>query len=309
MTEWIKVKLDESNNVVETWEPKYTIFGYGFVGLVDFMGDDSSIVRAARVSYGKGTKKTNSDEALIRYLMRYQHNTPFEMVKFTFHVKAPIFVFRQWHRHRTASINEYSARYSEMSDEMYVPHLADMAPQATSNKQGRTNQVSGSAIQHQNTIEEAYEYAFDAYQKLLNKDNPEQGLSRELARLVLPVATYSQMYWSVDLRNLFHFIKLRSDPHAQKEIRVYSDAMLELIKPIVPVAAQAFLDYSKNAVTFSAAEIDVLRQYMEIIYNEERDGCWSKVDYSEMKPKLKEAGLSEREISDFIKKMEGGNHD
>ena len=212
--------------------------GPGFVRLVDHMGDDLSIVRSARVSYDadwRPVKDHTGDEKLIKYLWKNKHTSPFEAVSFTFEVKAPIFVFRQWHRHRTWSYNEVSARYTILDEGFYVPNASVITTQSASNKQMRTTEEHPKAAFLREHIGIACEYSFKVYQDLI-----EQGCPRELARSVLPVASYSRMFASVDLHNLFHFLKLRMHEHSQYEIRVYADAMLRLIEPIVPVAVQAF---------------------------------------------------------------------
>lgn len=389
---WIRIKVPEEMNAtnlivreqsksqddaieVKAWEPKYeAVLDYGFVGMVDFMGDDTSIVEAARVSYAKGTKKVRGDRGLIRYLMRHNHTTPFEMVEFKFHIKAPIFVFRQWHRHRTFSINEMSARYSILDNEMYFPDHNHTAPQAMDNKQGRAG-----VLDEENyraviaACQQVYDDAYDAYQYLagpqpmldeegktikdadgnivyseqhrgpdaivnrklfledaalaairkaqteyvdsnnnvewteelieakirewyaanefsyINDEFP--GIARELARMVLPVATYSQMYWKGNLKNLLHFISLRSDPHAQYEIRVYSDIILDMVREHCPMAVEAFEDYSMNGARLSRMEVEVLREYLEVDTYE--DMCYM----------LKENGATDREVEEFRKKF------
>lgn len=214
------------------------VLDHGLVRLVDHMGSDLSIVRAARVSYDADWRTgddAGKDEKLIRYLMRNRHTSPFEAVVFTFEVKAPIFVLRQWHRHRTWSYNEVSARYSELPDEFYVPDVADITTQSASNKQMRTETQHPQAAEMQDLMRKAMTDAFDTYKELLT-----QGCPRELARSVLPGSTYSRMFATVDLHNLFHFLRLRLHEHAQKEIRVYAEAMLKLVEPIVPAAVAAF---------------------------------------------------------------------
>lgn len=221
-------------------QDKIDVLDHGFVRLVDSMGSDLSIVRAARVSYDaewRTGEDAGKDEKLIAYLMRNKHTSPFESVSFTFEVKAPIFVFRQWHRHRTWSYNEVSARYSELPEELYVPELDKITTQSVDNKQMRTEVQHENAHMIQSMIKHCNKEAFDVYRQLI-----ESGCPRELARLVLPVATYSHMFASVDLHNLFHFLRLRLHSHAQYEIRVYAEAMLELIKPVVPVAAKYFIE-------------------------------------------------------------------
>lgn len=212
---------------------KIDVLDHGLVRLVDHLGSDLSISRAARVSYNAEARE--EDGKLISYLMRNRHTSPFEAVSFTFEVKAPIFVFRQWHRHRTWSYNEISARYAQLPEEFYVPELDQITSQHSSNKQMRTNEKNENAAYIANTIRGQNESAFDAYRRMI-----EWGAPRELARSVLPVGTYSHMFASVDLHNLFHFLRLRLHEHAQYEIRVYAEAMLELIEPIVPLATKAF---------------------------------------------------------------------
>lgn len=214
---------------------KIEVLNAGYVGLVDSMGNDLSIVRSARVSYNAEPRNDGSDEKLIAYLMRNHHTSPFESVAFTFEVKAPIFVFRQWHRHRTWSFNEISARYSELPEEYYIPQRATITTQSTSNKQMRTTEQHPEAEWIKSCIAEQCDEAFETYKILLA-----HGCPRELARSVLPVGTYSKMFASVDLHNLFHFLRLRLHEHAQYEIRVYAEAMLELIEPVVPVAVKYF---------------------------------------------------------------------
>lgn len=248
------------------------VLDQGFVRLVDHMGSDDAIVQAARVSYGKGTKKVSEDEGLIRYLLRHAHTTPFEMVQFKFHIKAPIFVFRQWHRHRMWSYNEYSGRYSEMKDEFYVPDADKITKQNPNNKQGGTSEVIsyedafgdslGMAMQGFTSIDQLFKAGQSAsremYEQFLGT-----GMRKELARINLPLAQYSEMYGSVDLHNLFHFLKLRMDSHAQYEIRVYGDALYELIKPIVPIACQAFEEYRLNSMVMFQKDMQGLNQIIQ----------------------------------------------
>lgn len=214
------------------------VLDHGLVRLLDHMGNDLSIVRAARVSYDadwRTGEDEGKDEKLIAYLMKNHHTSPFEAVTFTFEVKAPLFVFRQWHRHRTWSYNEVSARYSELPEEFYVPELSDITTQSTSNKQMRTDAQHPQALLMQSYMRKSMMDAFALYKELLA-----QGCPRELARSVLPTSTYSRMFATVDLHNLFHFLRLRLHEHAQKEIRVYAEAMLELVEPVVPYAVAAF---------------------------------------------------------------------
>ena len=236
--------------------PKGTILclDKGFVRLVDSMGGDDAIVQAARVSYGKGTSKVSQDRGLIRYLMRHRHTTPFEMVEFKFHAKMPIFVARQWGRHRTANINEYSLRYSEARDEFYTPDPEHIQFQSALNKQGRAGKVpkklTDKVIKY---FMEISERSFEMYQEL-----NEAGLARELIRAILPVNLYTEWYWKNDLHNLLHFIGLRSDPHAQYEIRVYSDAMATFVKQVAPFAWEAYQDYVVDGMRFSRIEQGLL---------------------------------------------------
>ncbi len=231
----------------------------GFVRLVDYMGSDAAIVQAARVSYGEGTKQVRQDRALIRYLMRHWHTSPFEMVEFKFHVKLPIFVARQWIRHRTANVNEYSGRYSILREEFYLPEPEQVRFQSRTNKQGRAEQAlppeEVAAII--DTLAEQQRQLYEWYQQLLAK-----GVARELARINLPVSLYTEWYWKIDLHNLFHFLQLRMDPHAQYEIRVYAQAIASIIKNIVPMAWEAFEDYRLNARAFSANELKLLAQWL-----------------------------------------------
>lgn len=261
----------------------------GFVRLVDFMGDDSSIVQAARVSYGEGTKKLTEDRGLIRYLMRHQHSTPFEMVEFKFHVKLPIFVARQWIRHRTANVNEYSGRYSVMKDEFYVPSADQIRPQSTTNKQGRADETLAPDKTSKiiDLMQHSQSQMYHEYEDLLGKN-----LARELARINLPVSLYTEWYWKIDLHNLFHFLRLRIDPHAQYEIRVYGEAMASIVKEIVPFAWEAFEDYMLKAVRFSQLELNVLRN---IITNS------IFTEYSD--EQLAEFGLKGREALEFQEKF------
>jgi len=230
----------------------------GFVRLVDSMGGDDAIVQAARVSYGQGTSKISQDRGLIRYLMRHRHTTPFEMVEFKFHCKMPIFVARQWVRHRTANINEYSLRYSEARDEFYFPDPEHIQFQSALNKQGRSGEVplelKQKVLAH---FKEISERSFSMYQEL-----NEAGVARELARSLLPVNIYTEWYWKNDLHNLLHFIGLRSDSHAQYEIRVYSDAMSESVKAVAPFAWEAYQDYIVRGMRFSRIEQNLLEKQL-----------------------------------------------
>lgn len=259
----------------------------GFVRLVDYMGDDSAIVQAARVSYGKGTKSVTMDRELIRYLLRHRHTSPFEMVEFKFHVKLPIFVARQWIRHRTANVNEYSGRYSEMKNEFYVPEIFQLRHQSALNKQARGEKElpkkSSETILRK--MQKAQETLYNDYEFYLAKD-----LARELSRINLPLSTYTEWYWKIDLHNLLHFLRLRLDWHAQYEIRVYAEKIAELIKPIVPITYQAFEDYVVNSLSFSQQELSVLNL---MLGNELPD---EKI--------LEKKGLKGLELKEFKMKLE-----
>lgn len=246
----------------------FKVLDHGFIRVIDYMGDDSAIVQAARVSYGKGTKKMSEDRGLIRYLMRHRHTTPFEMCSIKFHIKLPIFVARQWIRHRTASVNEYSARYSILDREFYVPSPEMMAVQSTTNGQGRGDTIDHeTAAQMIEILRNDATRNYDHYLWLLNED--EEGasaetdrpaLARELARINLTLSTYTQWYWKVDLHNLTHFLALRADSHSQAEIRAYADAMMEVLRKWVPITAEAFEDYRVGGVTLSKQMLEVVRQ-------------------------------------------------
>lgn len=336
------------------------VLDYGFVGLVDHMGDDSAVVNAARVSYGAGTKAVSSDEGLIRYLLRHKHTTPFEMVSFKYHLKMPIFVARQFLRHRTAKVNEISGRYSILDNEMYMPSSDVVSTQATDNKQGRNStplddhdylavcdalddlyvtsyetyeflcgpqeghraavpshlyarrieveKAAMEAIQAARTaqmhkpIEEQVTFDEERIALIISEwltnagvntpSNEYQGIARELARIVLPLSTYTQFYWKNDMHNLFHFLKLRMDSHAQYEIRVYADAMYELIKDIVPYSIKAFEDYVRHAKSFSRMEKEIVSMAM--------NGNIDITDKDAVAEKMKAMGASKREIKEFL---------
>ncbi|MDR2682110.1 MAG: FAD-dependent thymidylate synthase [Holosporaceae bacterium] len=223
------------------------VLNHGFVRLIDYMGTDSSIVQAARVSYGVGTKKTQEDKGLINYLMRHGHTTPFEMCELKLHLKLPIFVARQWLRHRTANVNEYSARYSVLSNEFYLPEIDQIAQQSESNRQGKSDDAlePGKAQEILDAIACIQQNAYEKYSHLLN----DMSLTRELARTVLPVGVYTEMYWKIDLHNLLHFLKLRADSHAQYEIRCYANVILDIVKKWVPHTYEAFVNYRQKSVS------------------------------------------------------------
>ncbi|MCB5231233.1 MAG: FAD-dependent thymidylate synthase [Sphaerochaetaceae bacterium] len=249
--------IDEAEAILDK---EFPVLDKGFVRLVDYLGSDSRIVQAARVSYGEGTKTYRQDKGLINYLMRNDHTSPFEQVSFTFHIKMPIFVARQWIRHRTAKVNEISGRYSIMADEAYIPALKDINKQSEDNKQGRSEEVLDIELQKQVAaiIEEDQQRAFETYHKLLDL-----GIARELARINLPLSLYTQWYWTMDLHNLFHFLKLRLDSHAQYEIRVYAQTILEIIKKVCPLATEAFEEQSLNGKRFSLKEVEGLKELIE----------------------------------------------
>lgn len=247
------------------------VLDHGFVRVIDYMGTDSSIVQAARVSYGAGTKKVNEDAGLINYLLRHRHTTPFEMCEIKFHIKLPIFIARQWIRHRTANVNEYSGRYSIMDKEFYLPKAEHLAAQSKQNHQGRGETLSGAeADRALEILEQDSIAAYKHYEELLNgdeagniHDESKQGLARELARMNLPVNFYTQWYWKIDLHNLLHFLALRADSHAQYEIRAYADVMLDLVQKWVPITYHAFMDYRMGASEISAKGLDVIKKMID----------------------------------------------
>ncbi|MCO6467055.1 MAG: FAD-dependent thymidylate synthase [Bradyrhizobiaceae bacterium] len=258
----------------------------GFVRLVDVMGNDASIVQAARVSYGAGTKQVHEDRGLIRYLMRHLHTTPFEMVEFKFHVKLPIFVARQWIRHRTANVNEYSGRYSEMKDEFYVPELDQIRGQSTNNKQGRSDEPFAPDVAQKiaDGMRASQEQQYAEYLGML-----ETGLAREIARINLPVSNYTEWYWKIDLHNLFHFLRLRIDAHAQYEIQVYGNAIAQIVKQYVPLAWEAFEDYLLHSERLSRLELKALAALVGSV----------KADDAQ----LASVGLKGREAKEFVEKL------
>ena len=246
------------------------VLDHGFVRVIDYMGDDAAIVQAARVSYGRGTRKVSEDQGLINYLMRHRHTTPFEMCEIKYHVKLPIFVARQWIRHRTANINEYSARYSILDNEFYLPAPEHLAAQAKTNRQGRGQVLEGAAARRVlDLLRAEAERAYAGYAELLNEDGSgapidptRPGLARELARINLSLGFYTQWYWKTDLHNLLHFLSLRADPHAQHEIRAYAEAMLGTLERWAPMTHAAFLEYQMNAALISATGLAVIRRLL-----------------------------------------------
>ena len=238
------------------------VLDHGLIRVVDYMGDDSAITQAARVSYGRGTKAVSNDEGLIRYLMRHWHSTPFEMCEIKLHVKLPVFVARQWIRHRTANVNEYSARYSILDREFYIPSPEHLAAQSTVNNQGRGEVLQrDEAARVLDLLREDAMRSYDHYEAMLSQEG-QAGLARELARMNLPANIYTQWYWKVDLHNLFHFLRLRADAHAQYEIRVYAEALCEIVKDWVPAAYAAFEDYRLGAAQFAANGMACLRRML-----------------------------------------------
>ena len=247
------------------------VLDHGFIRVVDYMGDDTSIVQSARVSYGKGTKKVSTDAGLIKYLMRHRHSTPFEMCEIKYHVKLPIFIARQWIRHRTANVNEYSARYSILDKEFYIPDKQHLAAQSTNNRQGRGSLINGSqADEILNVLKEDAERNYKNYEKMLNEtydgdiiDEKKQGLARELARMNLTLNSYTQWYWKTDLLNLLNFLSLRADSHAQYEIRAYADVMMNTVKKWVPTTYDAFIDYRVGGMELSAKGKEIIKKMIE----------------------------------------------
>ena len=244
---------------------------HGFVRVIDYMGDDTAIVQSARVSYGKGTKKISNDKGLIKYLMRHWHSTPFEMCEIKLHVKLPIFIARQWIRHRTANVNEYSARYSILDKEFYIPSVENLASQSQINKQGRAENLSPEEAEKViELLKSDAEQTYRNYEVMLNEnsdgetlDESSMGIARELARMNLTLNTYTQWYWKIDLNNLLHFLALRADAHAQYEIRVYADIILDIVKKWVPVTYEAFEDYRVGGTQLSAKEILILKKIIK----------------------------------------------
>ena len=267
------------------------LLDHGLIRVIDYMGDDSSIVQAARVSYGKGTKKVSTDEGLIRYLMRHRHSTPFEMCEIKYHIKLPIFIARQWIRHRTANVNEYSARYSILDKEFYVPTKEQLATQSANNRQGRGDVLSDSqANEVLKILKDDATRTYSNYERMLNErfdgtviDEKKDGLARELARMNLTLNTYTQWYWKTDLLNLLNFLFLRSDDHAQYEIRVYADKMLETVKKWVPITYEAFMDYRVGAAEISSKGIKVIKDLI-----------------SGKKISIEQSGLSKREWNELM---------
>ncbi len=270
----------------EILDKEFPCLDHGFVRLVDYMGTDESIVQAARVSYGHGTKKIHQDRGLIRYLFRHKHTSPFEMVEFKFHCKMPIFVARQWIRHRTASVNEYSLRYSKAIDCFYIPSVDNIRFQSKTNRQGRSDESVPAELQQQvlDVIKRHIHHSWADYEKL-----EEKNIARELARMHLPINLYTEWYWKIDLSNLMHFLKLRLDEHAQYEIRVYALAIADIVKKVAPITWEAFEDYSLYARELSRQEMELLMKFIK------KNQDWEKVAI--------EAGFNKLEAFEFAYKM------
>ena len=274
------------------------VLDHGFIRVIDYMGDDSSIVQSARVSYGKGTKKVSTDEGLIRYLMRHWHSTPFEMCEIKYHVKLPIFIARQWIRHRTANVNEYSARYSILDKEFYIPAKEQLSAQATNNRQGRGDLITGQqADEVLKILKDDSVRTYENYEKMLNErfdgtiiDEKKSGLARELARMNLTLNSYTQWYWKTDLLNLMNFLFLRGDSHAQYEIRVYAEKMLETVKKWVPITHAAFLDYRVGAAHLSSKGLKIVKSMIN----------GNKVGFED-------SGLSKREWNELMEVLDKKN--
>ena len=287
-----RVTVAELENILYEAIP---ILDHGFIRVIDYMGDDTSIVQAARVSYGKGTKKVSTDSGLIKYLMRHWHSTPFEMCEIKYHVKLPIFIARQWIRHRTANVNEYSARYSILDKEFYLPAVENLAAQSQSNRQGRGDVLSGDqAKKVLDLLKKDAEQTYDNYETMLNErydgsviDKKQVGLARELARMNLTLNTYTQWYWKTDLLNLMNFLRLRADHHAQYEIRAYADAMLDTVKRWVPITYDAFLDYRVGGTEVSSKGKKIIQKLIS----------GEKVD-------AEKSGLSKREWNELMSALE-----
>ena len=277
------------------------ILDHGFIRVIDYMGDDSSIVQAARVSYGKGTKKVSTDSGLIKYLMRHRHSTPFEMCEIKYHVKLPIFVARQWIRHRTANVNEYSARYSILDKEFYLPDKENLAAQSINNRQGRGDLIDGEqANDILKILKEDAEKNYNDYETILNErhdgtivNESKKGLARELARMNLTLNTYTQWYWKTDLLNLLNFLSLRADDHAQYEIRAYADVMIDCLKKWVPITYKAFMDYRVGGMELSSKGKLVISK---MIRGESYDFENSKLSKREWNELMESFGFKEKMI-------------
>tara|TARA_B100000214_G_scaffold370149_1_gene344340 strand:- start:881 stop:1831 length:951 start_codon:yes stop_codon:yes gene_type:complete len=266
------------------------VLDHGFIRVVDYMGDDTSVVQSARVSYGKGTKKVSTDSGLIKYLMRHWHSTPFEMCEIKYHVKLPIFIARQWIRHRTANVNEYSARYSILDKEFYLPTNENLAAQSQNNRQGRGEVIKGDqAKQVLDLLKNDAQRTYENYETMLNQrydgstiDENKIGLARELARMNLTLNTYTQWYWKTDLLNLMNFLRLRADSHAQYEIRAYADLMLDTLKKWVPITYEAFMDYRVGGTEVSSKGKEIVKKLIKGEKISLEDSGLSKREWNEL---------------------------
>lgn len=284
-------KRSSVNALEEILYNEIKVLDHGFIRVVDYMGDDFSVVQAARVSYGRGTKQLSQDRGLIRYLMRHRHTTPFEMCDIKFHIKLPIFVARQWIRHRTASINEYSARYSILAKEFYLPRNEDITPQSKTNKQGRSEEVISEQLSMRvlEILKSDAERCYQHYEEMLNEDseghivNSENvGIARELARINLPLNYYTEWYWKVNLHNLLHFLSLRGSKHAQYEIRAYAKKMIDIVKLWVPYSFEAFEDYVLHSALISKGGLAVVRKMIKGEKVSMEDSNLSKREWEEL---------------------------
>ncbi len=294
----IKDQQSQANNTKRITAPELEkilyeaipVLDHGFIRVIDYMGDDTSIVQAARVSYGKGTKKVNTDAGLIKYLMRHWHSTPFEMCEIKYHVKLPIFIARQWIRHRTANVNEYSARYSILDKEFYLPASEHLAAQSQSNRQGRGDIIEGDqAKEVLDLLKNDAERTYKNYEQMLNErydgsiiDEKKSGLARELARMNLTLNTYTQWYWKTDLLNLMNFLRLRADDHAQYEIRTYADKMLDTLKKWVPITYEAFMDYRVGGTEVSSKGKSIIKKLIKGEKATIEDSGLSKREWNEL---------------------------
>ena len=294
----IKDQQSQANNTKRITAPELEkilyeaipVLDHGFIRVIDYMGDDTSIVQAARVSYGKGTKKVNTDAGLIKYLMRHWHSTPFEMCEIKYHVKLPIFIARQWIRHRTANVNEYSARYSILDKEFYLPSSEHLAAQSKSNRQGRGDIIEGDqAKEVLDLLKSDAERTYKNYEQMLNErydgsiiDEKKSGLARELARMNLTLNTYTQWYWKTDLLNLMNFLRLRADNHAQYEIRTYADKMLDTLKKWVPITYEAFMDYRVGGTEVSSKGKSIIKKLIKGEKVTIEDSGLSKREWNEL---------------------------
>jgi len=297
------VVVKEAEKILDN---EYPVHNKGFVRLVDYMGGDERIVQAARVSYGAGTKSYRQDRGLIRYLMRHEHTSPFEQVLLTFHAKMPIFVARQWVRHRTARLNEISGRYSILKDEFYLPSPEDVHPQSEDNKQGRSDEKYSEEKLADILLrmDLGQQDAYKEYKRLI-----EDGLARELARINLPVSTYTEWYWNIDLHNLFHFLGLRMDAHAQKEIRDYANVMAEITQKVAPLAYEAFEDYRKNAITFSVQDLQMLSGIIKPEFRSDDLSNYEGTGFISKKSEIPKLTGEGKELQNKLKIIEGYKQD